>query len=106
MTGAYEFICQYTSTDALLARLNQLGGWAWSMGDSYWYGDYVACRPFAGVRIRICDFPAQVDDGYKYQADTRLSPECKTQMTVIDDAFRKLLAQIPAHGIQEIEGFD
>ncbi len=106
MTGAYEFICPYKSTDDLYARLNQLGGWQWQIGDSHWYGDYVACLPFAGVRIRICDFPAKVGNEYKYQADIKRSPDCKTQMPAIDEAFRKVLAQIPAHSVKEIEWFD
>src|SRR5664279_1177043 len=40
MTGAYQFVCAEASTDALLKRLNALGGWQWSLGDSHWYGDY------------------------------------------------------------------
>ena len=106
MTGAYEFICEHRSTDDLCARLNQLGGWQWWLGDSYWYGDYVACKPFPGVRIRIVDFPSQAEGGYKYSADVRLSSDCKTPMTAIDEAFRKVLAELPAHGVQEIEWFD
>lgn len=106
MTGAYEFICQESSTDQLCARLNALGGWSWRLGDSYWYGDYVACMPFEGVRIRIIDFPRTIDGEYKYDADVRLRPECKTPMTVIDEAFRKVLTQMGAHDVQEIEPFD
>ena len=105
MTGAYSFICNYGSTDQLAARLNQLGGWEWRVGDSYWYGDYVACAPFPGVRIRIIDFPERVGDEYKYDADVRLR-ESTTPMIVIDEAFKMVLAQIPAHDVQEIEPFD
>jgi hypothetical protein len=105
MTGAYSFICKIRSTDALAARLNQLGGWSWRVGDSYWYGDYVACVPFPGVRIRIIDFPKRVGDEYRYEADVRLR-EAQTPMTVIDEEFRKVLAQIQAHDVQEIEPFD
>ena len=106
MTGAYEFTCQYGSTHDLHARLNQLGGWQWRFGDSHWYGDYVACVPFAGVRIRICDFPAKAGNEYRYQADVKRVKDCKTAMEVIDEAFRKVLAQVPAHSVQEIEWFD
>jgi hypothetical protein len=63
MTGAYSFICDFSSTDTLCARLNQVA-WQWHLGDSYWYGDYVAARPFPGVRIRIVDFPERMDIGY------------------------------------------
>ena len=105
MTGAYSFICNYGSTDQLAARLNQLGGWEWRVGDSYWYGDYIACAPFPGVRIRIVDFPGRAGDEYKYDADVRLR-ESTTPMIVIDEAFKMVLAQIPAHDVQEIEPFD
>jgi hypothetical protein len=106
MTGAYEFVCKESSTERLCAGLNALGGWTWYMGDSYWYGDYVACKPFEGVRIRIVDFPTPIEGEYKYDADVRLRPECTTPMTAIDEAFRKVLAKIEAHDVQEIEPFD
>ena len=73
MTGAYEFVCKSSSTDRLCASLNALGGWQWSLGDSHWYGDYVRCVPFIGVRIRIVDFPAPAGDEYKYDAERRTS---------------------------------
>jgi hypothetical protein len=106
MTGAYSFTCRESSTDQLCARLNALGGWSWGVGDSYWYGDYVVTRPFPGVRIRIVDFPKQVENGYRYDADVRLGAECKIAMAVIDAGFRKALAQIEAQDIEEIEPFD
>jgi hypothetical protein len=106
MAWAYEFICKEGSTEQLCARLNSLGGWSWDLGDSYWYGDYVRCVPFKGVRIRIVDFPKHVNDGYKYDADVRLSEGCKVSVQEIDQAFRRVLEQIGAHGVQEIETFD
>lgn len=106
MTGAYEFVCEYRFTDRLLKRLNELGKWQWWQGDSHWYGDYLACKPFPGVRIRICDFPSIAHGGYRYQADVNRSPDCKTAMEEIDEAFRGMLEQIPAHHIGEIEWFD
>jgi len=106
MTGAYEFICGESSTDRLCARLNALGGWEWSLGDSHWYGDYVRCVPWEGVRIRIVDFPARVNDEYKYDADLRIAPACKTPLEAIDQAFRQALAAIGAHDVKEIDPFD
>ena len=105
MTGAYSFICNYSSTDALCARLNQVAG-EWHIGDSYWYGDYVATAPFPGVRIRIVDFPKHTETGYRYDSDIRIGKECTTPMAEIDAAYRNILAQIPAHDIKEIEWFD
>jgi hypothetical protein len=106
MTGAYSFICRESSTDQLCARLNSLGGWNWSLGDSYWYGDYLRCVPYEGARIRIVDFPTRVDDGYQYDADVRLRPPCNTSLEKVDEAFRQVLAAIGAHDVKEIEPFD
>ncbi len=106
MTGAYAFDCAYSSTDSLRWRLNEMGGWKWSQGDSHWYGDYLACSPFEGVRIRICDFPGKSGQSYTYESDVKRRPECKTPMTEIDEAYRKTLARIPAVNVREIEWFD
>jgi hypothetical protein len=106
MTGAYAFSCEYSTTGFLLDRLNELGIWKWVQGDSYWYGDYLACRPFPGVRIRIVDFPGRKDEDYIYESDVRISSECTTPMEVIDEAYRKVLEQVPAHDVHEIEWFD
>ena len=105
MTGAYSFVCAYSSTDALCARLNQIA-WQWSVGDSHWYGDYVATAPFPGVRIRIVDFPKPSGNGWTYESDIRVGKDCKTPMAEIDAAYRNVLAQLPAQEIREIEWFD
>lgn len=105
MTGAYSFTCNYSSTDALCLRLNQVA-WHWHVGDSYWYGDYVAARPFPGVRIRIVDFPTSTETGYRYDSDIHIDKGCTMAMEEIDVAYRAILEQIPAHDIQEIESFD
>jgi hypothetical protein len=105
MTGAYSFVCQYASTDTLRARLQQIA-WEWRIGDSHWYGDYLAAIPFPGVRIRIVDFPERTDNGWKYESDIRLTKECETPMAEVDAAYRSVLAQLPAYEINEIEQFD
>jgi hypothetical protein len=105
MTGAYSFVCEYSSTDRLQERLNQLG-WQWRLGDSYWYGDYVAAVPFPGVRIRIIDFPERTDRGWRYESDMRIGKECTMPMIKIDEAYRQILGQLPAYEITEIESFD
>jgi hypothetical protein len=105
MTGAYSFTCGYSSADALCARLNQVS-WYWQIGDSHWYGDYVVTRSLPGVRIRIIDFPKRTETGYRYDSDIRIDEGCTTTIEEIDAAYRAILAQIPAHDIQEIEKFD
>ena len=106
MTGAYAFYCEFSSTDSLLIRLNEMGIWKWSQGDSHWYGDYLACSPFPVVRIRIVDFPGRRDNKYVYECDVRRAKDCATPMAEIDAAFRKVLGQVPATDIHEIEWFD
>jgi len=87
MTGAYSFVCKFSSTEELLGRLQELLGWDWGMGDSHWYGDYLACMPFSGVRIRIVDSPESTERGWRYESDVSLrSPQCTTPMSVIDQA--------------------
>ena len=76
------------------------------MGDSYWYGDYVAGVPFEGVRIRIIDFPVEAEGGYRYDADVKIGDTCTSPMKVIDEAFRTALAQIGAHTVKGIEPFN
>ena len=105
-TGAYSFVCQYNATDALARRLNEISDWKWGVGDSYWYGDYCVARPFPGVRIRIIDFPKGAPEGWLYDSDIRIDQKCVTPTAVIDAAYRKILAAIPAHDIQAIESFD
>ncbi len=76
------------------------------MGDSHWYGDYVATAPFPGVRIRIVDFPKPSGNGWTYESDIRVGKDCKTPMAEIDATYRNVLAQLPAQEIREIEWFD
>jgi hypothetical protein len=118
MTGAYSFVCKYSDTNTLLARLNAMGGWTWRQGDSHWYGDYLACNPYDNVRIRIVDFPVQQpppnDDDWRYEADIRSYPPTPARAWTnraqsaaeVDAAFREVLRQIPAHDVEEIEWFD
>lgn len=105
MTGAYSFICKYTSTSALCLRLNQLA-WQWRIGDSHWYGDYLVATPYPGVRIRIVDFPACAENGWRYDTDIRIHQECTTPKEEIHRAYREVLEQIPAEDIKEIDWFD
>jgi hypothetical protein len=105
MTGAYSFICQYSSTELLRERLQQIA-WEWRIGDSHYYGDYLAAVPFPGSRIRIVDFPERTDKGLRYESDIRLGKDCQTPMADIHAAFRNVLAQLPAEDVKEIEWFD
>lgn len=107
MTTAYSFVWKESATDTLCARLNAENGWRWRVvGDSLWYGDYIASRPFEGVRIRIMDFPVEAEGGYQYKADVRIQDTCPTPLHVIDESIRAALAQIGAHTIKEIDPFD
>ena len=46
--GTYEFDADLT-LEEMQALLNAGGPWAWVMGDSYWYGDYLRARPHSGL---------------------------------------------------------
>jgi hypothetical protein len=105
MTGAYSFICGYSSTDRLCERLNQVG-WHWQLDNSHWNRDYVVTRPLPGVRIRIVDIPVRTETGFQYESDIHVGNDCTTPMAEIDTAYRNVLAQIPAHAVREIEWFD
>lgn len=105
MTGAYSFTCRYSSTSSLCLRLNQLT-WEWRIGDSHWYGDYLAATPFPGVRIRIVDFPEAVENGWRYETDVGIRPECATPKEEVHRTYRQMLEQIPADEIREIDWFD
>ncbi|HZD07109.1 MAG TPA: hypothetical protein VE176_02610 [Candidatus Limnocylindrales bacterium] len=105
MTGAYSFICDYSSTDTLCARLNQVGGigtWETVTGTAT---TWPPCL-FPAYVIRIVDFPGRTETGYRYESDIRIRKECTTPREEIDAAYRKVLAQIPAHDVREIEWFD
>src|ERR1700688_1722896 len=41
------------SMEEMLEVLNKKGSGKWTMRDSYWYGDYLNCRPEEDVRVRI-----------------------------------------------------
>ncbi len=51
---AYEFDCDRPLSD-MRGILNERGPWDWSIRESYWYGDYLMCRPGDGVRILVHD---------------------------------------------------
>ncbi|MGH9634212.1 MAG: hypothetical protein ACRD72_05190 [Candidatus Angelobacter sp.] len=51
-------------------------------------------------------FPDARKTGYRYESDIRIRKECTPPREEIDAAYRKVLAQIPAHDVREIEWFD
>src|SRR5262249_42638115 len=53
---AYDFACPLPIED-VAARFNEAGPWQWQLRDSAVYGDYLNCRPLAGVRLRVHEYP-------------------------------------------------
>lgn len=92
--------------DALRLRLNSSGAGEWAEGDSAWYGDYLGCELFEGVRLRIHDFAERAAGGRKFNVDVRLDARCRVTKAEIDTAFRAMLAKVPARDIREIEPYD
>jgi hypothetical protein len=91
---------------ALRERLNLIGEREWVEGDSAWYGDYLGCELFEGVRLRVHDFAERAEGGRKFNADVRLDARCRVTKVEIDAAFRALLAKVPTRGVREIEPYD
>lgn len=73
---AFGFECDRT-LDQIVSQLNDAGPWSWQVRESYWYGDYLNCRPAKGIRIRIHDhgqpqpprFQQQARPDYTMQVD-------------------------------------
>jgi hypothetical protein len=120
VASAYEFNCDM-SMEEMLKVLNERGSWKWTMRDSYWYGDYLNCRPEEDVRVRI-HHPAEFYAGITQQ-DPRHPQHPKEYYTAVftieskagtrglhDDAvdkiFRELLVHLQARNLREIEYYD
>jgi hypothetical protein len=110
MGSACEFYSEM-SLDDMLKVLNRKGPWKWSMHDSFWCGDYLVCRPEQGVRVRI-HYPAesvapnrQHPKGY-YTGTFSVDTGAAATPDSIDRIFRKLLTQLHAQKVREIEYYD
>jgi hypothetical protein len=115
VASAYEFDCDM-SLEEMLKVLNQKGSWEWTMRDSHWYGDYLNCRPEAGVRVRI-HHPAEFNPGTaqdpkdqdpkdRYTALYTIEPTAAAARDAIDHIFRELLVHLHARNLREIDSYD
>lgn len=112
LAWAYEFRCEW-SLGEMVEILNASGPWAWSLRDSHWYGDYINCRPFDGVRLRIHKpatsislWPLEWLRGTEYSCQLEVSPESAVPFTAIDSMFLALLRKLPVHNLAEIGTYD
>jgi len=99
--------------EEILSELNAVGPWRWEARESYWYCDYLNCRPASGIRIRIHDHgqptpahffqPSATD--YTMQLDIDTQWRLRPNSHFIQRA-KELLVKIGALNIGEIESYD
>ncbi len=108
---AFRFDCDMT-LDQIVSQLNDTGPWKWQGHESYWYGDYLNCRPAKDVRIRIHDhgqpqpphFQQQSGPDYTMQVD--IDSESDVEASRFVGLAKELLVKIGARNILEIEPYD
>jgi hypothetical protein len=111
---AYEFNCDLSLED-MLRVLNEKGSWKWTLRDSYWYGDYLNCRPQEDVRVRIhhpAEFYAGITRDPKdreprdyYTALFTIEPKAAAERDAVDHIFRELLVHLQARNLREIASY-
>lgn len=110
MALAYEFDSDM-SMEEMLKVLNNKGSWKWTMHDSYWYGDYLNCRPQEDVRVRI-HHPAEFFYGIikhprdRYTALFTIESKAAAADDTVDRIFRELLVHLHARNLREIASYD
>jgi len=105
---AYDFTCDQT-LEAILAALNSAGPWQWALGESAVYGDYLNCRPNEHVRVRLHEYPQMLFVGLRdkgFSALLEIRAESMATRFEIDAVFRRLLQEIDATNVTEIEPYD
>ena len=108
---AFRFDCNGT-LDQIVSQMNDAGPWKWQARESYWYSDYLNCRPARGVRIRIHDhgqatqpnFQQQSGPDYTMQVD--IDAEADVEASRFVGFAKELLVKIGARNILEIEPYD
>ena len=118
MASAYAFNCDM-SMEEMLEVLNKKGSWKWTMRDSYWYGDYLNCRPEEDVRVRIhqpAEFyagitrdPKDLEPRDYYTAVFTIESKAGTRGPhddAVDHIFRELLVHLQAWNLREIASYD
>jgi hypothetical protein len=112
MDWAYDFVCEQP-IEAMLVAFNAAGPWQWQLRDSAVYGDYLNCRPFEHVRLRVHEYPSAgaygVFTGLRnegFSALIEMREGNSATRAEIDDVFRALLHQVGAADLVEIEPYD
>ena len=108
---AFRFDCNKT-LDQLAAALNAAGTWRWQERESYWYGDYLSCRPAQGIRARIHDHAqatahtqqARPKPIYTMQVD--IDAESELERSQVARTSKESLTRAGARNISEIEPYD
>lgn len=87
------------------------------MRDSYWYGDYLNCRPAEGLRVRIHDYEQVIgrasrldDDPHKQGPDLTMQVDrehgCPIEAGDMLKIVNELFVKMGARNVVEIELYD
>jgi hypothetical protein len=108
---AWKFDSDQT-LNQMVSQLNAVGPWQWEARESYWYCDYLNCRPAPGVRVRIHDHgePTPQHNFERSAPDYTMQVDIDTELAGEASGFvslaKELLAKIGALNISEIEAYD
>jgi hypothetical protein len=112
MDWAYDFRCD-RPIEAVLAAFNAAGPWQWQLRESAVYGDYLNCRPQEHVRLRVHEYPTAGEYGVfvglrdkGFCALLEVGVASGAARAEIDGAFLRLLQEIDAADVVEIEPYD
>jgi hypothetical protein len=119
---AYDFATG-KPIEGILAAFNAAGPWQWELRESVIFGDYLSCRPEEHVWVRVHEYsqmgrgpvPLFATEhflasagrpGKGFAASLQIGTEEMAKRSEIDQIFRRLLKDINARNVSEIEPYD
>jgi hypothetical protein len=109
---AYDFACDQPLA-AIAAAFSAAGSWQWQVRESTIYGDYLNCRPAAGIRLRVHEYPQTGAFGtftglqtQGFAALIELEEQNEASRAQVDGLFRLLLQGIGVTDLVPIEPYD
>lgn len=105
---AYDFSCERSLLE-ICEIFNAFGPWQWHMRENYMFGSYLNARPEDGLHLRIHEYPQAFfrdDLTHGFKSLIEISSDSLFKRREIDALFHRLLRQILATGVREIEPYD
>jgi hypothetical protein len=109
---AYDF-ARHRPIAEVAALFNEAGPWQWQLRESAVYGDYLNCRPAAGIRLRLHEYPQTGEygtfsglRGEGFSALLEIESQSEATQSELDSAFRVLLRRIGITDPISIEPYD